>query len=71
MSKTETPDLQFCNHGSFVSCRAVTGVGWAWMRESVQFDPALSLDGDTIVIEHRYLDEIVHGARADGIVCHG
>jgi len=71
MPRKEAPDLQFCNHGSFVSCRAETDLGYAWLVDNAEFDPALSLASDTILIEHRYVADIVLGARADGLVCHG
>jgi hypothetical protein len=65
------PDLQFANLGSFVACRATTAQGYAWLVDNVEFDPALSLASDTILLEHRCLADIVIGARSDGLVCDG
>lgn len=63
------PDLQFSNPGPFALCYAETELGQKWLDENISQD-ALQWDGQ-IVIEHRYLADIVEGARADGLVCHG
>lgn len=60
------PDLQFCNLGSFVACDAISARGYMWLDENAD-----GFDGSTLYIEHRYLEDIVLGARADGLVCHG
>lgn len=71
-------DLQFSNLGSFASCTPMTDRGRDWLLENVG-DPDASDPGyDSIidyaggvVIEFRYLADIVLGARADGLVCEG
>lgn len=63
------PDLQFCNAGSFVMMTPETDAGREWIMNNV-FDE----ESDTmwpVYIEHRYLEDIVLGARADGLVCEG
>jgi hypothetical protein len=63
------PDLQFCNAGSFATMTPVTDRGRDWVEENVGED-TLCLGG-AILIEHRYLEDIVLGARADGLTCEG
>ena len=60
------PDLQFCNVGSFVTCMPVTKRGNDWITENIGIDAELPL-----AIDHRLLNDIVLGARADGLVCDG
>lgn len=58
------PDLQFSNHGSFVSCMPVSEAGEEWLDAHFESDRP-------VLIEHRYLEEIVVGARDAGLICHG
>jgi hypothetical protein len=60
------PDLQFCNAGSFVTCTPVTPRGTDWIVANIGDDATLPL-----AIDFRCLEDIVLGARADGLVCHG
>jgi hypothetical protein len=62
-------DLQFCNHGSIVTCLPVSDAGRDWVAENIG-DDAMTFGG-AIVIEPRYLGDIVEGARGDGLVCEG
>jgi hypothetical protein len=62
-------DLQFHNHGSVVTCEPITEAGQDWLLEHVSAD-AFKFDG-VLIIEPRYLRDIVIGARADGLVCEG
>lgn len=62
------PDLQFCNHGFAVCCIPMTDTGKDWIMDNIDNDD------DTmwpVYIEHRYLADIVLGARADGLICEG
>lgn len=61
----ETPDLQFHNAGSFATCMPVTEAGREWLEDNVQ------PDSYPVCIEFRYLEDIVLGAREEGLVCHG
>lgn len=62
--ENETPDLQFSNLGSFAACWPVSERGEEWADEHLP-------DERPVYIEFRYLADIVEGARADGLVCHG
>lgn len=69
-------DLQFSNCGSFASCSPATEAGKEWMFNNLM-DGTPGVEeaiGDCmwpVYIEHRYLEDIVLGARADGLVCEG
>ena len=65
MSAPKAADLQFCNCGSFVTCRPVSERGEEWL------DMNVADDARPLLIEVRYLGDIVLGARAEGLVCHG
>lgn len=65
-----TPDLQFSNPGSFALCMPLTDYGRDWLAENVGDGETLTFGG-AIVIEHRYLADIVLGARDDGLTCEG
>jgi hypothetical protein len=65
----QKPDLQFCDHGFAVSCRPETPRGEQWLRDHIAGENTYL--GDQLLIEHRYLEDIVLGARADGLTCHG
>lgn len=62
------PDLQFYNAGSFVLCTPMTEAGANWMHEHL---PGEEFGETRNCIEFRYLEEIVLGARADGLICEG
>jgi hypothetical protein len=61
----ETPDLQFQNCGSFATCMPTTDAGRDWLEDNIEPDQY------PVCIEFRYLEDIVIGAREDGLVCHG
>lgn len=63
-------DLQFHNCGFAVSCAPMTEAGYDWLAENIGRDEVTEFGG-AIMIEHRYLEDIVLGARADGLVCEG
>lgn len=66
-------DLQFNNNGSFVTCWPETDKGREWIMNNIHGDEFEAV-GDCmwpVHIEHRYLEDIVLGARADGLVCEG
>ena len=60
-------DLQFTNMGFAVSCMPLTDLGHIWLAENV---PAAAA-GLPLLIEPRYLEDIVEGARMAGLVCTG
>lgn len=69
--RTAAPDLQFHNHGSVVTCTPVSLRGEIWAAERLLGDGECLLSQDSIPIEPRFLEDIVLGARAEGLVCHG
>jgi len=67
-SKTEL-DFQLENHGSLFLLRPLTSAATEWMRENLPVDsPETQFWGEAIVIEPRYLEPIVDGILADGLV---
>jgi hypothetical protein len=66
---TITPDLQFSNCGSFATMTPMTEAGENWVADNI-CDDALCIFG-TISIDFRCLEDIVLGARADGLICEG
>lgn len=69
--RTPAPDLQFCNHGSVVTCTPVSLRGEIWAAERLLDSGECLRTPDSIPIDPRYLEDIVLGARAEGLVCHG
>jgi hypothetical protein len=63
-----TPDLVFENHGSLFLVRPVSSAGQTWLDENVGDENTLTFGG-AIVCEPRYIENICHGATADGLVC--
>lgn len=63
------PDLRFCNLGFAVSMRPTTDKGADWIADNIGDD--VTAHGDSILIEPRYLADIVMGARGDGLICEG
>lgn len=60
------PDLVFSNLGSFASCMPASERGLEWIAENIGSDAIPPLN-----IDFRCLEDIVIGARADGMVCDG
>ena len=73
---TKTADLEFYNAGSFVIMTPRTDAGKEWVFNNLtEGSPGVEeAVGDCmwpVYIEHRYLADIVLGARADGLICEG
>ena len=64
------PDIQFANYGSIILATPLTEAGLDWTEINLDVEDA-AMWGASYVIEPRYLEDIVLGARADGLVCHG
>ena len=58
-------DLLIRDHGSIFLLTAVTPAGKEWVAEHIPADAQTF--GKAIVVEHRYIADIVNGARADGL----
>lgn len=58
-------DFTVQNHGSIFILTPHTPEAEAWVEEHIPDDAQLW--GNGIVVEHRFIDNIVEGARADGL----
>jgi len=59
------PDLSFANHGSLTIMTPLTPAGVDWVDEHIPEDAQTW--GAGIVIEHRYVLDIMQGALSDGL----
>lgn len=64
-SKRQTVDLTVQNEGSIFLLRGVSNSGEDWIAENIPDDATTW--GDAIVVEHRYIQDIIDGARAAGL----
>ena len=62
------PDLTFQGEGSIFLLGARTDAGRAWIAEHIAVTDETMTWGGAIVVEWRYIKDIVEGARADGLV---
>jgi hypothetical protein len=60
-------DIAFENHGSIVLIRGLSDAGQAWLDENVG-DDETQYFGNAIAAEPRYVEAVMHGAQADGLV---
>jgi hypothetical protein len=67
--RNRKPDLQFSNLGFAWACAPVTQRGARWMADNLAGERTVV--GCSVMIEPRYGTDIVLGARADGLICHG
>jgi hypothetical protein len=68
---TGTPpraDVRVENHGSIVLVRPMTGAGRDWIEANVATDGGLFDFGGALVVEPRYVANLVDGMIADGLV---
>jgi hypothetical protein len=63
---TPQPDFQVQNHGSIFLLEPITNAAVAWIDEHLPSDHMLF--GACVVVEHRYIADIVEGAVAAGLV---
>ena len=59
-------DLIFENHGTIWLMTPNTDAGKDWVNEHIPEDAMKH--GNAIVIEHRYVWDIINGALADGLI---
>lgn len=59
-------DLTVDNHGSIFILTPVSDAGREWIGEHIP-DDAMTWGPEGIVVEHRYIGDIVAGAQADGL----
>lgn len=65
MSAVETVDITVLDAGSLVLLGGVSPEGEAWLAENL--DPNALTWGSRIVVEPRYVLDILEGAAADGL----
>ena len=61
-------DLRFENHFSLFLIRPCSETGQQWLDENVGNEETLTF-GNAVVCEPRYVEAILQGATADGLVC--
>lgn len=70
MPKTLSPesevDFLLTNHGSIFILTPLSSAGSEWIDDNIG-DDAQTWGKDSIVIEHRYVSDIVNGASNDGL----
>lgn len=59
-------DIKVINHGSIFTMDGVSVAGSAWMDEHLPEDGPF-WGSHAYVVEPRYVEDIVNGARADGL----
>jgi hypothetical protein len=65
----KTPHFELENHGSLFLLRPLDSIAKEWMNEHLPMgSPETQFWGEAIVIEPRYLEPIVDGILADGLV---
>jgi hypothetical protein len=60
------PDFLVANHGSILILHALTATAREWVDENLPSD-AMTWGRNGIVVEPRYIGDIVEGIRADGL----
>jgi hypothetical protein len=63
---TSTHDVEFINHGSLWTAAPLTEQGRDWVETHIPDDAQYW--GGSLVIESRYVTDIVQGMIADGLV---
>lgn len=61
------PDFRVENHGSIFLLRPHTDAAKSWLEEHIGQDNGFQPYWPTVVIEHRYIGEIVAGIQSDGL----
>ena len=63
-----SPDFVVENHFTIFLLRPLTPAAKSWVQENLP-DESNRMDfAGSVVVEHRYISEIVRGAQADGLV---
>ena len=60
-------DINVMNHGSICVMRGVSAAGREWIEQHVQQDDETQYWCNGIVVEPRYMGDIIEGAQADGL----
>jgi hypothetical protein len=63
-----SPDFELANHGSLYLLCPLNEAAKNWMAEHLPMDsPETQFWGSAIVIEHRFISEIISGVQRDGL----
>jgi hypothetical protein len=62
------PDISIENHGSIFLVRPLTPLGISWIENHIGRDNGYQPYYPGVVIEHRYIADIVAGLQNDGLV---
>jgi hypothetical protein len=68
MSTTTAPDFLVEDHGTLFILQPLTPAAQAWLDEHVITEETLLLGGNGVVVEHRYIRDLVAGAQNDELV---
>ena len=60
-------DIRVENHGSIAFLRAISPIGKAWIEGYVSRDGYQPFPSGTRIVEPRYIDDVVAGAREAGL----
>ena len=60
-------DFQIENHGSIFLVRPLNPPARTWIDEHIGSDNGFQPSYPTVVVEHRYISDIVEGIRNDGL----
>lgn len=63
--KTQKPDAEVQNEGSIFLLRPLSENAKQWVNEHLPEDRQTF--GNAVVVEHRYIEDIVAGMQADGL----
>jgi hypothetical protein len=63
-------DLMVRNEGSIFLLSAQTPQGQEWIEQNIDMEEVMTW-GDAVVVEHRFIDDIIKGAEADGLLVGG
>ena len=63
-------DIDAVNHGFAVELRAVSAAGRLWL-ETYTSGPDRTTTADGVMVEPRYVDDILEGMAGDGIIVRG
>lgn len=66
---TQNIDVLAINHGSFFTLNGQTDKGMEWLNRELA-DDTLKL-GDSAVIDHRYIDDILEAMTEEGVAWRG
>lgn len=66
-ARTISPDFVVENHGSIYLLMPLTPSATSWIEEHIGQDNGYQPHFPTIVVEHRYIADIVDGIQNDGL----